>query len=96
MDFYLILDGHARLTVPRRKTVELGPGDYFGEISVLDGGPRTANVTALSHVVALRIERGDFVPLLSKVIGRLPQVKGVLVVAESWPWMATHRRLSTD
>jgi uncharacterized membrane protein len=36
-----------------------GAGDMFGEISLLDGGPRTASVLALDSVEALRLDRGD-------------------------------------
>lgn len=35
----------------------IGPGDYFGEWSVMTGAPRTATVTALSHIEVIRIER---------------------------------------
>lgn len=66
MDFYLILSGRARLRVPGRRTRALGPGDYFGEISVLDGGPRTATVTAETRVWALRLDRSKFIPLLDR------------------------------
>jgi CRP/FNR family transcriptional regulator, cyclic AMP receptor protein len=63
-DFYLLLTGEAELDVPGGRTGTLGPGDYFGEISVLDSGPRTATITALTRVSALRIGRKDFVLLL--------------------------------
>jgi CRP/FNR family cyclic AMP-dependent transcriptional regulator len=63
-DFYLLLDGSAKLSVPGRRPATLGPGDYFGEMSVLDGGPRSATVTALTHGWALRIDRSGFVRLL--------------------------------
>jgi CRP/FNR family transcriptional regulator, cyclic AMP receptor protein len=63
-DFYLLLTGKAELKVPGGRTATLPPGDYFGEISVLDGGPRTATITAVTRVSALRIDRKDFVPLL--------------------------------
>jgi CRP-like cAMP-binding protein len=63
-DFYLLARGHAKLTVPRRGTVMLGPGDYFGEMSVLDGGPRTATIVAEGPGWALRIGRQDFLRLL--------------------------------
>jgi CRP/FNR family transcriptional regulator, cyclic AMP receptor protein len=36
-----------------------GPGDMFGEISLLDGGPRTASVIVLEEMEALRLDRGD-------------------------------------
>jgi CRP-like cAMP-binding protein len=63
-DFYMILTGKARLTVPGKKNRTLGPGDYFGEMAVLDGGPRTATIVAQTHVSALRIDRKDFLSLL--------------------------------
>jgi CRP-like cAMP-binding protein len=66
MDFYLILTGQAKLRVPGRRTRSLGPGDYFGEISVLDGGPRTATITAETRVWALRLDRSKFIPLLDR------------------------------
>jgi CRP/FNR family transcriptional regulator, cyclic AMP receptor protein len=66
MDFYLILTGRAKLQVPGRRTRILGPGDYFGEISVLDGGPRTATVTADNRVWTLRLGRSKFIPLLDQ------------------------------
>lgn len=65
-DFYLILSGRAKLRVPGRRIRSLGPGDYFGEISVLDGGPRTATVTAETRLWALRLDRSKFVPLLDR------------------------------
>jgi cAMP-binding proteins - catabolite gene activator and regulatory subunit of cAMP-dependent protein kinases len=65
-DFYMILLGKADLLVPGRARTTLGPGDYFGEIAVLDGGPRTATITARTRVSALRIDGKDFVPLLDR------------------------------
>jgi CRP/FNR family transcriptional regulator, cyclic AMP receptor protein len=66
MDFYLIMKGNAKLRVPGRRTRMLGPGDYFGEISVLDGGPRTATITAETRVWTLRLDRSKFIPLLDR------------------------------
>jgi CRP-like cAMP-binding protein len=63
-DFYLLLAGRARLTVPGRKTGTLGPGDYFGEMSVLDRGPRTATIAAETRVLSLRIGRTEFLRLI--------------------------------
>jgi CRP/FNR family cyclic AMP-dependent transcriptional regulator len=66
MDFYLIMKGGAKLQVPGRRSRILGPGDYFGEISVLDGGRRTATITAETQVWALRLERSRFIALLDR------------------------------
>ena len=65
-DFYLILDGQALLEVPKKKPRQLGPGDSFGEISVLDGGPRTATVTAQTPVKAFRLGRDEFETVLDR------------------------------
>ncbi len=44
--FYVILDGHARVTVNGELADTLGPGQYFGELALLDGEPRAATVTS--------------------------------------------------
>jgi CRP/FNR family transcriptional regulator, cyclic AMP receptor protein len=48
--FFLIVDGKANVVVNGRKRGTLGPGDFFGEISLLDGGPRSADVVAATDV----------------------------------------------
>jgi CRP-like cAMP-binding protein len=45
---FLILEGNAAITIGGKTKAKLGPGDFFGEVALLDGGPRTATVTALS------------------------------------------------
>jgi CRP-like cAMP-binding protein len=47
---FLILDGQARVTIGGKMKAKLGPGDFFGEVALLDGGPRTATVTALTSL----------------------------------------------
>lgn len=63
-EFFLILDGSARVDVSPRKRAKLKPGDYFGEMSLLDGGPRSATVTADTPLRVLVIKRRDFATLL--------------------------------
>jgi CRP-like cAMP-binding protein len=65
--FFLILDGRVRVEVSARKRLRLGPGEFFGEMSLLDGGPRTATVAADTDVRVLVIARRDFSLLLTKV-----------------------------
>jgi CRP/FNR family cyclic AMP-dependent transcriptional regulator len=65
--FFLILDGRVRIEVSARKRLRMGPGEFFGEMSLLDGGPRTATVAADTDVRVLMIPRRDFSLLLSKV-----------------------------
>ena len=43
--FYVLLDGAADVVIDGKNRRTLGPGDFFGEISMLDRGPATATVT---------------------------------------------------
>jgi CRP-like cAMP-binding protein len=63
-EFFLILDGSARVDISSRKRVRLEPGQYFGEMSLLDGGPRSATVIAETPLRLLVIKRRDFTTLL--------------------------------
>src|SRR5438876_552191 len=59
-EFFVILTGTAEVRRQGRHLRELGPGDFFGEIALLDGGPRTATVTALGPMKCLVLSRGGF------------------------------------
>jgi CRP-like cAMP-binding protein len=43
---FVVLSGAARVTRGGRKVGTLVPGDFFGELSALDGGPRTASIVS--------------------------------------------------
>ena len=60
--FYVILDGKAKVTAgySTRALAKIGPGDFFGELALLDGGPRTASVIAETWLTTIRIGRTDF------------------------------------
>jgi CRP-like cAMP-binding protein len=45
-EFFIILDGTASVLSDDQVVATLGPGDFFGEVAALDGGPRTASVRA--------------------------------------------------
>ncbi len=47
---FLIVEGECRVSIGGKTKAKLGPGDFFGEIALLDGGPRTATVTAMTPV----------------------------------------------
>jgi CRP-like cAMP-binding protein len=66
-EFFLIVDGKARVEVSARKRVKLGPGDFFGEMSLLDGEPRSATVVAETAIRLLVINRRHFWTLLAEV-----------------------------
>jgi CRP-like cAMP-binding protein len=58
--FHLILEGSATVSKDGRVLRTLGPGDYFGEISMIDGLPRSATVTVLEPLKAVAIPHVDF------------------------------------
>jgi CRP/FNR family transcriptional regulator, cyclic AMP receptor protein len=47
-EFFVLIDGTARVTQADKKIADLGPGDWFGEIALITNSPRTATVTATS------------------------------------------------
>jgi CRP-like cAMP-binding protein len=53
--FFAITDGRAKVTVDDRELTTLGSGSYFGEMAVIDGGPRTATITAETQVSTLEL-----------------------------------------
>ena len=60
---YVILDGRARVLGRQRARI-LHAGDFVGEMALLDGGPRTATVTAATEVTAMRLPRRAFLKML--------------------------------
>lgn len=68
-EFFLIIDGTARAEVSAQKHVLLHPGEFFGEMSLLDGGPRSATVVADTPLRLLVISRRHFAVLLKDVPG---------------------------
>lgn len=63
--FYVILDGRAKVVRGTRTIARLAPGDFFGEISLLDGGPRMASVVAQTPLRVLDLAGKDFRDLLA-------------------------------
>src|SRR5713226_6233249 len=68
-EFFLILDGTASVDVATEKRGPLRPGAFFGEMSLLDGGPRSATIVAETPVRLLVISRRNFSVLLREVPG---------------------------
>jgi CRP-like cAMP-binding protein len=64
--FYVIVDGTLRITRGGGLLRELGPGDFLGEIALVDGRRRTATATAVGPVKALAIRRAEFLDLIDR------------------------------
>ena len=63
---FLILEGTCTVSIGGRKKSTLGPGQFFGEIALLDGGPRTATVAADTDVRLLGLTEWMFRGLLAE------------------------------
>lgn len=68
-EFFLIIDGEAVVRRDGREVATLGPGDYFGELALLDKGPRTATVVARTPMRLFVLGQREFGGLVSTVPG---------------------------
>jgi CRP-like cAMP-binding protein len=66
---YIIKEGEVSIIQDGRTVASMGPGQFFGEISVLDGGPRTADVRAESPTTCLALISWEVKPLLMENAG---------------------------
>jgi CRP/FNR family transcriptional regulator, cyclic AMP receptor protein len=62
--FYLIESGTAAVSVGGQERPGLGPGDYFGEIALIDEGARSATITASEELACYGLTYWDFRPLV--------------------------------
>lgn len=73
--FFMIVSGLVRVVRDGEILAELGPGTFFGELSVLDGQPRNAQVVSIGPTVCLALASWDF----EAVVREQPEVAlGVL------------------
>ena len=64
-EFFLVLEGVASCRVGRREVRRFGPGDFFGEMALLYGGVRSADVVATSEMRLLVLDSREFRSMLS-------------------------------
>jgi CRP/FNR family transcriptional regulator, cyclic AMP receptor protein len=62
--FFVIAEGNAKVTVQGQERATLGPGDYFGEIALLDEGARTATVKAETPMQTYAMTFWEFRPIV--------------------------------
>ena len=83
--FFVIVEGMVRVSRDGAVVARLGPGEFFGELSILDGGPRIAQVAAEEPTRCLALASWDFervlreepgvaLSVLKVVAGRLREV----------------------
>jgi CRP-like cAMP-binding protein len=82
-EFFVLVTGTANVHRKGRKVNEMRDGDFFGEIALLSGAPRTATVTATSPVRALVVTDRDFRRLLKSTPDM--QLKVLEALAERVP-----------
>lgn len=74
-EFFILAQGETRVTIRGEEVNRLGPGDYFGELALLNKAPRKATVTALSPVQCLTLSRSDFIRLMGALLPYLERNK---------------------
>lgn len=62
---FVVLAGEGKVIRGRRKVGDVLPGDFFGELSAIDGGPRTASVVAVTPLRVLRLFRRTLMELIA-------------------------------
>lgn len=66
-EFFFIIDGQASVKRSGRKIATLKPGDYFGELALLDRKPRSATVVADTDMALLTMSQREFTGLLEEI-----------------------------
>jgi CRP/FNR family cyclic AMP-dependent transcriptional regulator len=74
--FHLITSGKAEVTKGGASLGSLGPGNHFGEISLIDGGQRSATVTTAEPTTTLSLASWDF----NRLVGDSPSTQRELML----------------
>ncbi len=62
--FHLIVEGTVSVVVGGKRRGRMGPGEYFGEMSMIDGGARSATITTETPVTMVYLSAWNFGPIL--------------------------------
>ncbi len=83
---YIVVTGAARIVAGHDELARLGPGEFFGELSVIDQKPRTATVFADGVTTCLALASWDLMPMLETdprlALNLLREVTGRLRAAD--------------
>jgi CRP-like cAMP-binding protein len=77
-DLFIIKDGTAEVTQDGKTVAELGPGEFFGEMGVLERAPRNATVVAKTPMTLLTLSSWDVKRLESKSPEAIQQLQEVI------------------
>ena len=75
--FFIVISGSVRIERGGEAINVMGPGDFLGEVALLDGGPRTATATTAEPTTLLRITNEDFF----RVVDGSPSVRTAVLAA---------------
>ena len=64
---YIVVEGQATVTIGGQHVATIESGGFFGEMALLDGGPRIATVTAATDMELLVLSRREFLELIDQV-----------------------------
>jgi CRP/FNR family cyclic AMP-dependent transcriptional regulator len=84
--FFVIEDGNATVSIGGKIIRTLGPGEHFGEVALIDSGPRSATVVATTDLRCRGMSAWEFKPfveehpevawaLLETLVGRLREAE---------------------
>jgi CRP/FNR family cyclic AMP-dependent transcriptional regulator len=76
--FFVITDGMAAVRTPVGAGSQLQPGDFFGEMSLLDGEPRSATIVATTDLRLLIVDRSHFWRLLDETPDLIRRILTIL------------------
>jgi CRP/FNR family transcriptional regulator, cyclic AMP receptor protein len=76
--FFVIIDGTVAARTPIGAGSELKPGDFFGEMSLLDGEPRSATIVASTDLRLLVVDRTHFWHLLDETPDLIRRILTIL------------------
>lgn len=66
---FVVVEGEAEVSIGGTEVARIGPGGFFGELALLDGGPRVATVAALDRMRLLVLSRHEFRTLVDDTPG---------------------------
>jgi CRP-like cAMP-binding protein len=92
-EFFVIVTGDASATVDGAEVGTIGPGGFFGEMALIDGGERVATVTATSPLQLLVLDRHDFNEML---VLAMPQIAPKLLAVVGARMRAIDERTGVD